>query len=124
MPFFPDVPPIRYEGPESTNPLSFRHYHPDEVVEGKSMKDHLRFAVAYWHTLRGTGSDPFGPGCAVWPWEDGSDSVEMAVTRVRVMFEFLEKLGIRVLRFSDREVLLESEGVLQRILEVIEGSVP
>ena len=58
MPFFPDVPKIQYEGPDSRNPLAFRHYNPDEVVEGKPMRDHLRFAVAYWHTFRGTGSDP------------------------------------------------------------------
>ena len=74
MAFFPDVPKIKYEGPDSKNPLAFRHYNPDEVVEGKSMKDHLRFAVCYWHTFRGTGGDPFGPGCAVRPWEDGTDS--------------------------------------------------
>ena len=60
MPFFPDVPTIKYEGPDSRNPLAFRHYNPDEVVEGKTMRDQLRFAVCYWHTFRGTGSDPFG----------------------------------------------------------------
>ena len=65
MAFFPEVSKIAYEGPDSKNPLAFRHYNPTEVVEGKSMKDHLRFAVCYWHTFRGTGSDPFGPGCAV-----------------------------------------------------------
>ena len=83
MAFFPEVNKIRYEGPDSTNPLGFRHYNADEMVEGKSMKDHLRFAVCYWHTFRGTGGDPFGPGCAVRPWEDGTDSVEMAVKRVQ-----------------------------------------
>src|SRR5262245_61892438 len=65
MAFFPDVAKIKYEGPDSKNPLAFRHYNPDEVVEGKTMKEHLRFSVCYWHTFRGTGSDPFGPGCAV-----------------------------------------------------------
>ena len=65
---FPDVSKIKYEGPDSKNPLAFRHYNPDEVVEGQSMKDHLRFAVAYWHTFRGVGGDPFGPGCADRPW--------------------------------------------------------
>ena len=77
MGFFPEVPKVRYEGPTSTNALAFRHYNPEEVVAGKSMREHFRFAVAYWHTMRGTGSDPFGPGCAVRPWEDGTDSVEM-----------------------------------------------
>ena len=60
---------FRVEGPKSKNPLAFRHYNENEVVEGKSMKEHLRFAVAYWHTFRGTGSDPFGPGTMLRPWE-------------------------------------------------------
>src|SRR3954466_10366216 len=108
MAFF-DVERIKYEGPDSKNPLAFRHYNPDERVEGKSMRDHLRFAVCYWHTLRGTGSDPFGPGCARRPWEDGTDSVEMAVKRVRVMFEFLEKLGAPFYCFHDRDVAPEGD---------------
>ena len=107
MSFFPDVSPIPFEGPASQNPLAFRHYNPDEVVEGTSMKDHLRFAVCYWHTFRGTGSDPFGPGCAVRPWEDGTDSVAMAVKRVRVAFEFMEKLGVPFYCFHDRDVAPE-----------------
>ncbi len=109
MAFFPDVPRIRYEGPTSTNPLSFRHYNPDEMVEGKPMREHFRFAVAWWHTFRGTGSDPFGPGCAVRPWEDGSDSVEMASKRVRVAFEFMEKLGVDFYCFHDRYVAPEGK---------------
>ena len=60
MAFFSDVPKIKYDGPDSTNPLAYRHYNPDELVEGKSMRDHLRFAVCYWHTFKGNGSDPFG----------------------------------------------------------------
>src|SRR5262245_63367528 len=83
MPFFPEIEKIKYEGPASTNPLAFRHYNADEKVEGKTMKEHLRFAVCHWHTFRGTGNDPFGPGCARRPWEDGSDSVEMALKRDR-----------------------------------------
>ena len=62
MAAFPDIDKIRYEGPDTKNPLAFRHYDENEVVEGKTMKDHLRFSVAYWHTMRGTGADPFGPG--------------------------------------------------------------
>ena len=60
MAAFPDIPKIQYEGPESQNPLAFRWYNPDEVVAGKTMREHLRFTVVYWHTFRGTGSDPFG----------------------------------------------------------------
>ena len=62
------------------------------------MKDHLRFSVVYWHTFRGMGSDPFGPGTAVRPWDDGSNSVANAEKRARVAFEFIEKLGAPVLR--------------------------
>lgn len=111
MAFFPDVQKIKYEGPESRNPLSFRHYNPDEVVEGKPMKEHFRFAVAYWHAFRNMGGDPFGPGCAVRPWEDGSDSVDMAIKRVRVAFEFLDKLNVNYFCFHDRDVAPEGKNL-------------
>jgi xylose isomerase len=111
MPFFPEIDKVRYEGPTSKNPLSFRHYNPDEVVEGKTMREHLRFSVAYWHTFRGTGGDPFGPGCAVRPWEDGTDSVEMASKRVRVAFEFMDKLGAPFYCFHDRDVAPEGKNL-------------
>ncbi|MGL6097156.1 MAG: xylose isomerase [Fimbriiglobus sp.] len=125
MSFFPDVPVIKYAGPDSTDPLAFRHYNPAEVVAGKTMKDHLRFAVSYWHTFRGTGSDPFGPGTAVRPWEDGTDSVEMAQKRVRVAFEFIEKLGAPYYCFHDRDVapegktLAESHKNLDAVVKVL-----
>ena len=61
--YFPEVKsPISYEGSDSKNPFAFKHYNPDEVILGKSMKDHFRFSVCYWHTFKGLGSDPFGPG--------------------------------------------------------------
>jgi xylose isomerase len=109
MAFFPEIQKVKYEGLDSKNPLSFRHYDEKEVVEGKPMKEHLRFAVAYWHTFRGTGSDPFGPGTMRRPWEDGSDSVEMASKRVRVAFEFIEKLGAPFYCFHDRDVAPEGK---------------
>jgi xylose isomerase len=112
MAFF-DVAKIKFDGPDSKDPLAFRYYNPDELVEGKSMRDHLRFAVCYWHTFRGTGSDPFGPGCAVRPWEDGTDSVEMAVKRVRVAFEFMEKLGCPFYCFHDRDVAPEGKNLAE-----------
>jgi xylose isomerase len=111
MSFFPEVGAIPYEGPDSTNPLAFRHYNPTELVEGKTMKEHLRFAVCYWHTFRGTGSDPFGPGCAVRPWEDGTDSLEMALKRVDVAFEFMSKLGVPFYCFHDRDVSPEGKNL-------------
>ncbi|TWT39749.1 xylose isomerase [Blastopirellula retiformator] len=107
MSAFPEVDKIQYEGPDSKNPLAYRWYNPDEVIEGKTMRDHLRFSVVYWHTFRGTGADPFGPGTAVRPWDDGSDSVENAVKRTRVAFEFIEKLGAPYYAFHDRDVAPE-----------------
>ena len=127
MAFFSDVAKIKFEGPESTNPLSFRHYNPDEMVEGKTMKEQLRFSVAYWHTFRGTGSDPFGPGCAQRPWEDGGDSVDMATKRVQVAFEFMEKLGVPFYCFHDRDVapegktLRETNANLDKVVGVLKA---
>lgn len=127
MAFFPEVSKIKYEGPDSKNPLAFRHYNPDELVAGKSMKEHMRFSVVYWHTMRGMGGDPFGPGCAVRPWEDGTDSVEMAEKRVQVAFEFIEKLGAPFYAFHDRDVapegksLAETNKNLDRVVKVLKA---
>lgn len=104
---FPDVPRIQYEGPASRNPLAFKQYNADEQIGGQSMKDHLRFAAAYWHVMRNPLGDPFGPGTAQMPWDDGSDSVENAIKRVDVFFEFLEKTGIDYYCFHDRDIAPE-----------------
>ncbi len=109
MAAFPDVQKIRYEGPDSKNPLAFRWYNESEVVEGKTMKDHFRFSVVYWHTFRGTGADPFGPGTMLRPWDDGTDSVDNAINRVRAAFEFMEKLGAPFYAFHDRDVAPEGK---------------
>ncbi len=125
MSAFPEVSKIRYEGPKSKNPLAFRWYDENEVVEGKTMKEHFRFSVVYWHTFRGTGLDPFGPGTMVRPWEDGTDSLENAKRRVRVAFEFMEKLGAPFYAFHDRDVapegktLAESNKNLDEIVKVL-----
>lgn len=104
MPAFPEITSIPFEGPDSRNPLAFRYYDADEVIEGKTMRDHLRFSVVYWHTFRGTGSDPFGAPTMQRPWDDGTDSVENAQNRVRMAFEFIEKLGAPYYAFHDRDV--------------------
>ncbi|HET6882362.1 MAG TPA: xylose isomerase [Pirellulales bacterium] len=125
MPAFADVHKIAFEGPKSKNSLAFHHYNPEELVEGKPMKDHLRFSVAYWHTFRGTGSDPFGPGTMLRPWEAASDSVENAQNRARVAFEFMEKLGVGFYCFHDRDVapegrsLAESNKNLDAVVKVL-----
>jgi xylose isomerase len=107
MAAFPEVEKIKYEGPDSTNPLAFRWYQEDEVVEGKTMKEHMRFSVVYWHTFRGNGSDPFGSATMLRPWDDGSESVENAQNRARAAFEFIEKLGAPFYAFHDRDVAPE-----------------
>lgn len=125
MSAFPDISQITYEGPQSKNPLAFKHYNPDELVEGKSMRDHLRFSVVYWHTFRGTGSDPFGAGTMIRPWDDGSASLENARARARVAFEFTEKLGAPFYAFHDRDVapegasLSESNKNLDEVVKVL-----
>src|SRR5436190_9668511 len=108
---FPRVAKIQYEGRQSKNPLAFKFYNPEEVVEGKTMKDQLRFSVTYWHTFRGMLSDMFGSGTALRPWEDGTNSVENAQNRVRVAFEFMEKLGAPFYAFHDRDVAPEGRNL-------------
>ena len=125
--FFPEVTSIKYEGPESKNPLAFKHYNADELVEGKSMREHFRFGAAYWHCMRNPLGDPFGPGTAQMPWDDGSDSVENAQKRTHVFFEFLEKTGIDYYCFHDRDIapelgtLAESNSALDAVVDELEG---
>jgi xylose isomerase len=113
MTAFPEINRIPFEGPQSKNPLAFRYYDENEKVAGKTMKDHLRFSVVYWHTFRGMGSDPFGPGTAMRPWDDGSDSVENAQKRARVAFEFIEKLGAPFYAFHDRDIAPEGANLAE-----------
>ncbi len=107
----PDIKSISFEGPESRNPLAFRYYEAERSVLGKKMKDWLRFSVAYWHTFRGTGSDPFGPGTIKRSWDDGSNTVENAIQRMRVNFEFLKKLGVGYYCFHDRDIAPEGSSL-------------
>ena len=104
---FPNIAKVPYEGLKSKNPLAFKHYNAGEVVEGKSMREHLRFSVVYWHTFRNRLSDPFGMGTALRPWDDGTESVENAQNRARAAFEFIEKLGAPFYAFHDRDVAPE-----------------
>ena len=121
-----DVPQIRFEGPDSRNALAFKHYNADEVVAGKTMRDHMRFACAYWHTMRGSGADPFGGATMLMPWDDGSESVDNALRRVHVFFEFLEKCGIDLYCFHDRDIapegkdLAESNRNLDKVVDLLE----
>jgi xylose isomerase len=122
---FSGIPKITFGGPASRRPLEFKHYNPSELVGGKSLKEHLRFSVAYWHTFRNPLSDPFGTGTAVRPWDDGSNSVANAQKRVKVAFEFFEKLGVPFYAFHDRDVapqgatLRESHANLDEVVKVL-----
>ena len=109
MTAFPEITQIAYEGPQTDNPLAFRWYNPDEQIEGRTMKDHLRFSVVYWHTFRGTGADPFGAGTAVRPWDDGTESVANAIRRAEVAFEFCQKLQAPFYAFHDRDIAPEGK---------------
>src|SRR4029079_15794799 len=113
MTAFPEINRIPYEGPKSKNPLAFHHYNAEEVVESKSMQAHMRPSVVYWHTFRNPLSDPFGAGTAQRPWDDGSNSVENAQKRVRVAFEFFEKLGVPYYAFHDRDIAPEGANLTE-----------
>jgi xylose isomerase len=104
---FPTVAAIAYEGPTTDNALAFRHYDPTEVIDGRTMADHLRFSIAYWHAFRGTGADPFGPGTIVRPWERGKDPVSIAKTRMDAAFEFFQKIRAPFYCFHDRDIAPE-----------------
>ena len=110
---FPEVSAIQYEGPGTKNPLAFKHYNASEIIDGKTMRDHLRFSVVYWHTFRGRGLDPFGAPTMIRPWDDFSDSLDNARRRVRAAFEFIEKLGAPFYAFHDRDVAPEGTTLAQ-----------
>ena len=109
--YFPEVKKIQYEGDSSDNPLSFKYYDADRLVDGKPMKDHLRFATAYWHTFCGKGNDPFGPGTKVYPWDNPNDPVHSAHQRLDAAFEFFTKLGTEFFCFHDRDLSPEGTDV-------------
>jgi xylose isomerase len=112
MTYFPEVSKIRFEGPSSQNPLSYKYYNPDEVVAGKRMEDHLRFSIAYWHTLVADGSDPFGVPTMQRPW-NGYKGLDLAKARVEALFEFAEKLGLRFFAFHDRDIAPEGDSLAE-----------
>jgi xylose isomerase len=123
QPFFEGVEPIRFEGPQSDNPLAFRYYDKNKVVAGKRMEDHLRMAVCYWHTFAWNGFDVFGLGTYDRPWFKVADPVAAAELKLEVAFEFFEKLGAPFFTFHDRDMapegatLKESHAILDRLTE-------
>ena len=105
--YFPGIPCIPFEGRESDNPLAFRWYDEHRKVGGKTMSEHFKFAVCWWHTLCGTGGDPFGPGTKNFPWMASSDPIEAATDKMDAGFEFITKLGVPYYCFHDYDLVAE-----------------
>jgi xylose isomerase len=111
--YFPGIGKIQFEGKESKNPLAFRYYDANKVVGGKTLKDHLRFAMAYWHTLCATGGDPFGPGTKSFQWFNGADAVTRAKNKMDAAFEFMTKTGINLYCFHDVDLVEEGNSIAE-----------
>ena len=111
--FFPGIGKIKFEGRESRNPLAFKFYEENKVVMGKPMKDHFRFAMAYWHTMCATGGDPFGPGTKTFPWNDEADAIARAKDKMDAAFEFMTKIGIPFYCFHDVDLVDEAPTMLE-----------
>ena len=109
--YFPNVPGITFEGRDSDNPLAFKHYDANRTVGGKSMKDHLRFAIAYWHSFCGTGGDPFGPGTKMFQWNSATDPVKRGKDKMDAAFEFIAKIGAPFYCFHDYDLVDEGESI-------------
>lgn len=110
MVYFPEVSsPIAYEGPKSKNPLAFKHYRPDKAIAGKTMAEHLRFAVCYWHSFKGVGADPFGAPTMMRQWHGAADPMRAAEDTLDAAFEFMCKLGVGFWCFHDRDLAPEGD---------------
>ncbi|MBE6024143.1 MAG: xylose isomerase [Cellulosilyticum sp.] len=110
---FKGIGKIPYEGPQSTNPLAFKHYNKDEKIGDKTMGEHLRFAMSWWHTLCAEGGDPFGAESASRPWNRMEDPIEIAKAKVDAGFEFMEKMGIDYFCFHDRDIAPEGKDLTE-----------
>ena len=106
--YFKNIDTIKFEGRESNNPLAFKWYDENRVVAGKTLKEHLRFSMAYWHTLCNTGGDPFGAGTETFSWNKNEDAVQRAKDKMDAAFEFMSKLGIPYYCFHDLDLVDEA----------------
>jgi xylose isomerase len=111
--YFKGVGKIRFEGPESDNPMAYRYYDEHKLVGGKTMREHLKFAVAYWHSLCGTGGDPFGPGTKPFPWLQAGDPVQQAKDKMDAAFELITKLGLPYFCFHDFDLIAEGDSLAE-----------
>jgi xylose isomerase len=109
--YFPQIGKIPFEGPASKNPMAFHYYDAERIVAGKTMKDWMRFAMAWWHTLCAEGADQFGGGTKIFPWNDGQDALTIAKQKVDAGFEIMQKLGINYFCFHDVDLISEGNSV-------------
>jgi xylose isomerase len=119
--YFKGISEIKFEGKTSDNPLAFKYYNPDQVVAGKTMREHFKFAIAYWHTFCGQGSDPFGPGTQNFAWDQASDVVQAAKDKADAAFEFITKMGFGYYCFHDFDLIKEGASFAeseQRLLTI------
>jgi xylose isomerase len=109
--YFPGIGRIPFEGPESDNPLAFKHYDAQRRVGDKTMEDHLRFAVCYWHSFVNAGHDPFGPGTRRFPWDEKTSAIERDEDKVDVAFEFFSKIGVPYYCFHDLDLSSDADDI-------------
>ncbi|BFP40393.1 xylose isomerase [Flavobacteriaceae bacterium GF1] len=121
--YFKGIGEIKYEGKASDNPLAYKFYNPEQIVAGKSMREHFKFAMAYWHTLCGTGGDPFGPGTKDFPWATKTDPIEAAREKADAAFEFITKMGFDYYCFHDYDLVDEGDSLAEsekRVLRTVD----
>jgi xylose isomerase len=120
--YFPGIDKIKFEGPDSKNPMAFKWYDENRIVGGKTMKEYLRFAVAYWHTFCGDGGDPFGPGTQILPWVGAADPMDAAKEKMDAAFEFISKIGAPFYCFHDTDVVGDGSvfEIEQRLTKIVD----
>ena len=109
MEYFKGIGKIKYEGKNSDNPFAFKYYNPEKIIAGKSLKEHFKFAVAYWHSFCGQGADPFGVGTQEFPWDNAKDPLQAAKNKADAAFEFLSKIGFEYFCFHDFDLIAEGQ---------------
>ena len=111
--YYKGIGQINFEGKESDNPLAFKYYNPDQLIAGKTMREHFKFAIAYWHTFCGQGSDPFGPGTQNFAWDQSSDAIQAAKDKADAAFEFISKMGFDYFCFHDFDLIQEGPTLVE-----------
>ncbi len=119
--YFPGIKKIKFEGKKSKNPLAFKYYDPKKKVAGKTMKNHFKFACAYWHSFCNVGGDPFGPGTKIYPWDKNSDAVERAKDKMDAAFEFMTKIGLDYFCFHDVDLVDEENSNLKEFRKKLDA---